>query len=114
VRDRAADRPTVSDLGVPDLPGRVGEQRHLTAEQPRVLDVVVPGQRADRDMGSLIGDVGKLTQPTEVDDHLGGGQPQFHQRQQRMASGQELRVLAVFGHKVDRLFGRPGPLVGKR
>jgi hypothetical protein len=114
VRDRAADRATVPDLGVADLAGRVREQRHLTAEQPGVLDIVVPGQRADRDMRSLVGDVGKLTQATQVDDYLGGGQPQFHQRQQRMASGQELRVLAVFGHQVNRLFRRPGPHIGKR
>ncbi len=114
VRDRAADRAAVPDLRIPDLARRVGEQRHLAAEQFGMLDVVVPGQRADHDVGSLIVDVGQVSDAAEIDDYLGGGQPELHQRQQGMAARQELRVLAVLGDEVQRLFGRTCPLVGER
>jgi len=80
VRDRAADRAAVPDLRVTDLPGGVGEQRHLATEKFGILDIVMPGQGADRDVGALVGDVGQVTQAAQVDDHLGGGQPQLHQR----------------------------------
>jgi hypothetical protein len=94
----AIEPPMVPDLRVADLAGGVREQRHLTSEQFGVLDVVVPGQSADRHVRAAVGDVGQVTQATQVDDHLGGGQPQLHQRQQGMAAGHELRVLAVLGH----------------
>ncbi len=114
VRDRAADRAPVPDLRVADPARRVREQWHLAAQQRGMLDVMVPGQRADRDVGAPIGEVGQLRQPGQVDDHLGGGQPQLHQRQQRVSSGQELRVLAVLGDQVQRLLRRACPLVGER
>jgi hypothetical protein len=60
----------------------VRQQRHLAGQQIGVLDVVVPGQRADRDVRALVGDVGQVAQATQVDDHFGGGQPELHQRQQ--------------------------------
>src|ERR1700758_676316 len=50
-RDRAADRPAVPDLRVTDLPGRVREQGYLAGQDVGVLDVMVPGQGADRDVG---------------------------------------------------------------
>ncbi len=114
MRDRAADGAAVPDLRVTDLAGRVREQRHLTAEEFGVFHVVVPGQGADRDVGPLVGDVGQVVQAAQVDDHLGGGQTQLHQRQQRVAAGQELRVVAVFGGQVEGFLGRPCPLVGER
>jgi len=114
VRDRAADRAAVPDLGIADLACRVREQRQLAGQQGGVLDVVVPGQRAERDVGAMVGDVGQVTQAAQVDDHLGGGQPQLHQRKQRMPSGQVLRVLAVLGGQVAGLLGRACPLVGER
>ncbi len=82
VRDRAADGAAVPDLRVADLARRVREQRHLTGQQRGAVHVVVPGQRADRDVRALVGDVRQVVQPAQVDEHFGGGQPQFHQRQQ--------------------------------
>jgi len=81
VRDRAADRAPVPDLRVTDPAGRVGQQRDLAGQQAGVLDVMVPGQRADCDVRSLVGDVRKVAQTAQVDEHLRGGQPQLHQRQ---------------------------------
>src|SRR6185312_874652 len=97
-----------------DLPGRVGEQRHLAGQNLGVLDVVVPGQGADCDVGALVVNVRQVVQAAQVDDHLGGGQPQLHQRQQRVTAGQELRVVAVFGREAERLFDRACPLVAER
>jgi hypothetical protein len=113
VRDRAADRAPVPDLRVTDLPRRVREQRHFAGQDVGVLHVVVSGQGADRDVGAFVVDVRQVVQTAEVDDHLGCGQPQLHQRQQRVTAGQELRVVAVFGRQAHRLLDRACPLVAE-
>ena len=41
---------------------------------------------------------------------LGRGQPQLHQRQQRVAAGQHLGVVAVLGEERQRLVDRARPL----
>ncbi len=114
VRDRAADGAAVPDLRVADLAGRVREQRHLAGQQFGMVHVVVPGQRPDRHVGAPVAYVGEVTEPAQVDDHLGSGQPQLHQRQQRMPAGQELGLLAVLRGQVAGFLRRAGPLVGER
>jgi hypothetical protein len=114
VRDRAADGAAVPDLRVADLTGRVRQQRHLAGQQFGLIHVVVPGQRPDRHVGAPVGDVGEIAEPAQVDDHLGDGQPQLHQRQQRMPAGQVLGVLAVLRGQVAGFLGRAGPLVAER
>ena len=47
--------------------------------------------------------------PSDVDEHARLGQAQLHQRQQAVAAGEELGVLAVLADEADRLFGRAGP-----
>src|SRR6202023_880081 len=51
---------------------------------------------------------------TQVDEPGRRGEPQLHQRQQRLAAGQELGVLAVLGRQPDGLVHGRGPDVGKR
>ena len=44
----------------------------------------------------------------------GDGEPQLHQRQQRVTAGQVLGVLAVLGREAERLVDRRGATVGER
>ena len=53
-------------------------------------------------------------QPADVDEHARLGQAQLHQRQQAVAAGEELGVVAVLADQADRLLGRPGPHVVER
>ena len=50
VRDRAADRAAVAHLRIADQPRRVRENRAVLLEQRVVLEVVVPGERPDREL----------------------------------------------------------------
>ena len=113
VHQRAADRAAVADLRVADLAGGVGEQRQLAAEQAGVRHVVMGGEGPDRDVAVLLPDVGELAEPADVDQHLGHGQPELHEREQRVPAGQEFRVLAALRGQAQGLVHRPGPLVGE-
>ena len=53
-------------------------------------------------------------QAADVDEHRRGRQPQLHQRQQRVAAGEELGVVAVLGEQRDRFVDRVGAGVGER
>jgi hypothetical protein len=57
------------------------------------------GERADGHVGALVADVGQLGDPAEVDEHGRRGEPQLHQREQRLPARQVLGVLAVLGRE---------------
>ncbi len=107
------DRAPVPDLGVADLPGGVGEQRQVAAEQAGRGQVGVSAQRAHRDMTAVVADVAEVTEPADVDQGLRHGQAQLHQREQRMPAGQELRAVAALGRQLKSLIQGGGPLIGK-
>ena len=100
VRQRPADRAPVPDLRVADLARGVREQRQGPGQHVGVLEVVVAGQRPDRDVPVLLAHVAELLDRPEVDEHLRHGQPQLHERQQRVTAGQELGVVAVLTGKI--------------
>jgi hypothetical protein len=114
VDQRPTDRAPVPHLGIAHLASRVGQQRHRRDEQLGMLDVVMAGQRADRDVPVLGPDVAQLMQRAEVDEHLWLGQPQLHQWQQRVPARQELGLVAVLGGQRQRLVSRGRALVGER
>ena len=60
VGQRTADRAAVADLRVADLPGGVGEQRQFAGQQAGPGQVVMGGERPDRDVAALVADVGQL------------------------------------------------------
>ena len=78
-----------------------------SCEQIGVLDVHVAGERADRDVVAGVADVRQVAQPADVDEHRRLGQAQLHQRQQAVAAGEELGLVAVLADEADRLVGRP-------
>ena len=95
VGDRSADGAPVAHLGIADLPGDVGQQRHVTLQHLADLEVPVAGQGADDHPVAVLADVGQIGQPADVDQHRRRRQAQLHQRQQRVAAGQQLGVFAV-------------------
>ena len=103
VGDRATDRAAVTHLRIADVAGRMGEQRHVLGEHRALLDVHVPRHRADRDVVAGVADVRQVGQPADVDQHARLGEPQLHERQQAVPTGDELGVLAVLADEADRL-----------
>src|SRR5262249_34108536 len=75
-------------------------------------DVVVAGERADREVAAVVADVAELAEPADVDQGLRHRQPQLHQREQRVPAGQELRLLTA-GRQVQGVVHGGGPLVGE-
>ena len=78
------------------------------------LEVPVPGEGADGDVVAGVADVGEIAQAADVDQHRRRRQPQLHEREQRVAAGEQLGVVAVLTEQADRLVGRVGPLVVER
>ena len=71
----------------------------------RRRDRLVPGRRPDGDLVAVDDpDVRQLRDRADVDEHGRRGQPQLHHRQQRVAAGEQLGVVAVLGAA-----GRPPP-----
>ena len=114
VREGTADRAPVPDLRVADLRRGVGQQRRLGPDQAGRGDVGVAGGGADHQVVAIGPDAGQLADPADVNHDRGGGQPQLHHRQQRMAPGQELGVIPVPGQQVQGVPGRLGCLVLER
>ena len=108
VGDRAADRATVTDLGVADLAGGVRQQRHVLLQERRRLDVHVAGQGADGDVVAAVADVRQVAEATDVDQHGRLGEAELHHRQQAVAAGDELGLVAVLADEADRLLRRLG------
>ena len=94
VRDRAADRAAVANLRVADEAGRLGDDRALGPQELALLDVPVAREGADRDRVPVVLDVGEVGDPADVDEQLGPREPQPHEREQRVAAGDELGLLA--------------------
>ena len=87
----------------------------MLAHQRIVLDVVVPGEPTDRRASSPASRTYERSrESTDVDQHRRRRQPQLHQRQQRVAAGEELGVVAVLGEQRDRVVERVGAGVGER
>ena len=112
----ASDPPIVPrcrTCGSPTHAGGARQQREFGGEELGDFQVVMPGQRPDRDHVALVADVGQAAEPADVDEYLGHGEPQLHQRQQGVPAGQELRVLTGVGGEAKRLVRAASALVGK-
>src|SRR5215472_5168953 len=71
-------------------------------------------QSANRDVAALVAYVAEVVQAADVNKRLRRGEPQLHQRQQRLPSGDVLGLIAVLVDERECLIDRPSPLVGKR
>ena len=66
-----------------------------------MLDVVMARQAAHVDLVAGVTDVGQITDATHVDEHRGRGEPQLHERQQRVSAGEHLRLVTVLAAQAD-------------
>ena len=103
----------MAHLRVADFGGRGRQQRHVLPQHVAVLDVVVAGEPADGDVVARVADVGELGHVADVDEHGGSGQPQLHEREERVPAGEELGVVAVLGEQRDRLLHGIGTRVAE-
>ena len=67
------------------------------------------GEPADGDVVAAVAHVRQVGQPPDVDEHRRRREPQLHQRQQRVAAGQQLGLVAVLDERGDGGVGRVGP-----
>jgi len=58
-------------------------------------------RRSDRHLAFADADAFQLAQFIDIDQHVRGGEPQLHHRQQRMPPGQHLRDRAVLLQRRD-------------
>ena len=110
MRDRAADRPPVAHLRVADEPGGLGDDRALGPEELARLQVAVARKRADGDRVTVLTYIGEVGDAADVDEQLGTREPEAHEREERVAAREELRVLAG-PEELDRVVDRLGDLV---
>ncbi len=80
----------------------------MLGEDRRVLDVHVAGHRTDRDGVTVLTNVRQVAQTADVDQHGRLRETQLHQRQEAVATGEELGFVAVLSDEADRLFGGLG------
>ena len=110
--DRAADRPAVADLRVADVAGGAGEQAAALGEHRVEREVGVPAERADRDPVAVVAHVAEVVEPADVDEQRRPREAEPEQRDQRVAAGDQLGVLAP--EQLDRLVDRAGARVLER
>ena len=109
--ERATQGAPVTNLGIADLTGHMTQQRCLGGQQFAGLDRPMRGHCADGDMVAAVVDVAEVADPTDVDHDTGCGEPEPHQRDEAVATSQQLRVVAVLGQRSNRSVGRIGHLV---
>ena len=65
-------------------------------------------------MVAVVAHVRQLLQPAEIDEHLRRGEPELHERQQRVAAGQQLCGVTVFVEQVESVLEGVGADVVER
>ena len=99
--NRTAYGAAVADLRIADLACHVRQQRHVVAQRVADLEIPVTGQRPDDHPIPVLADIGQLGEPADVHQLGRGGEPQLHQREQRVTACQQLRILSP-GGQADR------------
>ena len=90
----ATDAAQVADLVVADLVGDLGQDGQVLLDGVAVLELDVAHQRAHAELAALDGDVVELLDRIDVDQGAGLGEPEAHERDQAVAAGQHLGILA--------------------
>ena len=112
--DGAADRAPVAHLGVAHQPRHVRQQRNLTGHEGRRLQGAVPGEGAHHQLATGDGDPVEPGYAGDVDEDTGGGEPQFHDGQQRVAPGEQSGIVTVLDQGRQRLVDTGRRDVAKR
>jgi hypothetical protein len=93
VGETSADRAAVSNHAVGDEPDRFGQERANARHERRVLDVGLSGKRSHGHATVALIDGCEIDDPIDVDQVGGAGEPEVEQGHQRLATGQDLRIL---------------------
>jgi len=111
VGDRATEGATVTDLWVTDLACHMGQDRSRGPDLRAVGNVVVTGERPNRDVTALLAHVAEVAQLSDVDQDGRRGQAELHERQQGVASGEQLGLVAMVREHDDGFGDRTGTQV---
>jgi hypothetical protein len=82
---------------------RLRQQRAFFLRQSRAFYLVVCGERADDELVILLANPAKAGNLAYIDEQLGIGEPEFHERQQAVPACQELRLFAMSGQSAHGL-----------
>ena len=97
VGERAAERSAIADLriahGIRGLP----EHGRVLVEVVAHRERRVLGRGSDREARPVERDAGEIGKPADVDEYAGFGQAQLHHRNEAVAAGEDLRIVAVLG-----------------
>ena len=86
----------------------MSQQRNVLTQQVAGLHVHVAGECPDGHVVAGVADVAEVAHPADVDQHAGRREAQLHQRQQAVATGEELGLVAVLADEADGLLGGTG------
>jgi hypothetical protein len=92
VRDVSADRPTIANLNVADLVGRLGDDRRLLLHRLGPGDVGVRRERADRHRLAVALDSAHGVDVTDVDEVVRVRQSGLHRREEAVPAREDLRA----------------------
>lgn len=115
VGQTATDRAPVANLRVGDEGHCRGQQRGVLRNEFAAFHGAVTSHRANaqRAIGQQFNAV-QCSNPVEVNQHAGLGQPEVHHRDQALTTGQQLGVEAVFGQQLKCFIQRGRGVVRKR
>ena len=102
----AADGATITDLRVRDVRQRFTKHGKIPGQAGVVLERAIAGQRADAGAATGSADPGQFADLIDVDQDGRPGQAKIHGRYQALATGEKLRLVAVFGLQQERLLQR--------
>ncbi len=110
VGDAAADRAPVADRHVADEGQGLGQHGEALGHQRRPLGVPFPGRGPEGHGVATVLDAAQRRHPVDVDQLGGPGQPHGQHRDQALAAGDDLGLVAVLGEQGQDLLERsPAP-----
>src|SRR5919198_6278040 len=93
--ERAAERAAVARLAMTDLQHGLVQQRTALADAAIELDIPLASHGTDNESLAFLLDVGKGGDAIQVDNVLRRGEPHVEQRHERLAAGEQPRVLQL-------------------
>lgn len=111
VSDAADDGAAGANGPMADVGERSGHEWGVAGDGVGRFGGAMTNGGADSDAIGTKSDLGKLPEPTNVDDVGRGAKPQGHHRQQTLTTGQDLGVVAKLSEQGHRLAQRPWTVV---
>src|SRR5919199_1508804 len=111
MRQGAPDGPPVLDRGIAQETRGITDNPAVLVDQLVVVYVAVPGQGADGQVVALVADVAQVLQAVQIDQDRGRGQPEPHERYERMPTSDEPCIIPVMAQELYSVVDRLGDLV---